>query len=109
METSQNLLLLAPRFRINGGGQADLLRENMDFRLVLTLEGSEGKLDEGVLGLTSIPVRVSGPIREPTVAPDMDAVLRGLGLSGGKVVGDALKGVGSGLNKGVKGIKRLFQ
>ncbi len=109
VETTRDLLLLAPRFKVTGGGQSDLVREDMDFRLLVTLEGSEGKFDEGVLGLSSFPVRVSGPIRSPTVAPDMDSVLRSLGLQGGKAVEETLKGIGSGLNKGVEGLKRLFQ
>jgi AsmA protein len=39
----------------------------------------------------------------------MEAVLRGLGLQGGKALEETIKGVGSGLNKGVEGLKRLFQ
>jgi len=109
VETTRDLLLLAPRFRVTGGGQADLVRESMDYRLMLILEGSEGTFDEGALGISSIPVRVSGPFRGPKVAPDAEAVLRSLGLQGGKALQDTLKGVGSGLNKGVEGLKRLFQ
>ncbi len=109
VETSRDLLLLAPRFRVTGGGQTDLVRMDMDYRLTLHLDGSEGAFDEGALGLRSFPVRVSGPVREPTVTPDTDAVLRSLGLSGSRAVGDALKGVGSGLNKGLEGLKQLFQ
>lgn len=102
VDSSRDLLMLAPRFRITGGGQADLVREDMDYRLTLHLHGSEGAFDEGALGLSSFPVRVSGPIRQPTVTPDMTAVLRGLGLSGGRAIGDTLKGVGESL-------KQLFQ
>jgi AsmA protein len=109
LETTSDLLLLAPRFRVTGEGQADLVRESMDYRLVLHLEGSEGRFDEGALGISRIPVRVSGPFRGPKVAPDMEAVLRGLGLQGGKALEETIKGVGSGLNKGVEGLKRLFQ
>ena len=109
VETTRDLLLQAPRFRVTGDGQADLVRENLDYRLVLHLEGSEGRFDEGALGISSIPVRVSGPFRGPKVAPDAEAVLRGLGLQGGKALEETIKGVGSGLNKGVEGLKRLFQ
>lgn len=109
LETSNDLLLLAPRFKVTGAGRSDLVREDMDFRLLLTLEGSEGKFDEGALGLSSFPVRVSGPIRSPVITPDMDSILRSLGLQGGRAVQDTLKGIGSGLNKGVEGLKRLFQ
>jgi len=109
VETSRDVLLLAPRFRVTGGGQTDLVRMDMDYRLMLHLDGSEGAFDEGTLGLRSFPVRVTGPVREPTITPDTNAVLRGLGLSGSRAVGDALKGVGSGLNKGLEGLKQLFQ
>ncbi|WP_028575954.1 AsmA family protein [Desulfomicrobium escambiense] len=109
VETSRDLLLLAPRFRITGGGQTDLVPMVMDYRLTLHLDGSEGAFDEGALGLRSFPVRVSGPVHEPTIAPDTNAVLRSLGLSGSRAVGDAIKGVGSGLNKGLEGLKQLFK
>jgi AsmA protein len=109
VETSRDLLLLAPRFRVTGGGQTDLVRMDTDYRLTLHLDGSEGAFDEGALGLRNFPVRVSGPVREPTITPDTEAVLRGLGLSGSRAVGDAIKGVGSGLNKGLEGLKRFFE
>jgi len=109
VETTPDLFLLAPRFRITGNGQTDLVREVLDFRLVIELEGSQGRLDEGALGISSVPVRASGPVREPTISPDMDVILRSLGLSGGQAVQDVLKGVGSGLNKGVEGLKNLFK
>jgi len=107
VETSRDLLLVAPRFRINGAGQADLVRESLDYKLVITLEGSEGAFDEGVLGISNVPVRVSGPMRQPTITPDVEAVLRSLGL-GGKVVRDVLKGVGTGLGNGLEGLKNIF-
>lgn len=109
LETTNDLLLLAPRFRVTGAGQTDLVREDMDYRLTIVLEGSQGRFEEAPLGLSRVPVRVTGPIREPTIIPDMEAVVRGLGVRGGQAVQDTLKGVGSGLNKGVEGLKRLFQ
>jgi AsmA protein len=109
VETTPDLFLLAPRFRVTGNGQTDLVREVLDFRLLIELAGSQGQFDEGALGLNSVPVRISGPVREPTISPDMDAVLRALGLRGGQAVQDVLKGVGSGLNKGVEGLKNLFK
>jgi AsmA protein len=109
VETTPDLFLLAPRFRVTGNGQTDLVREVLDFRLLIELAGSQGQFDEGTLGLNSVPVRISGPVREPTISPDMDAVLRDLGLRGGQAVQDVLKGVGSGLNKGVEGLKNLFK
>ncbi len=108
VERTSDLFLLAPRFRVTGNGQTDLVREVLDFRLLIELAGSEGKFDEGSLGLNSVPVRINGPVRQPTISPDMEAVLRALGLRGGQAVEDVLKGVGSGLNKGVEGLKNLF-
>jgi AsmA protein len=109
VETTPDLFLLAPRFRVTGNGQTDLVREVLDFRLLIELAGSQGQFDEGTLGLNSVPVRISGPVREPTISPDMEAVLRDLGLRGGQAVQDVLKGVGSGLNKGVEGLKNIFK
>lgn len=109
VETTSDLLLLAPRFRVTGNGQTDLVREVLDFRLLIELAGSEGEFDEGSLGLNSVPVRISGPVRQPTISPDMEAVLRDLGLRGGQAVQEVIKGVGSGLNKGVEGLKNLFK
>lgn len=109
VEKTPDLYLLAPRFRVTGNGQTDLVREVLDFKLLIELAGSEGRFDEGALGLGSVPIRVSGPVREPVISPDMDAVLRDLGLRGGQAVQDVLKGVGSGVNKGVEGLKNLFK
>lgn len=109
VETTSDLLLLAPRFRVTGSGQTDLVREVLDFSLLIALEGSQGQFEEATLGLRSVPVRVSGPVREPTISPDMNAVLRGLGLRGGQAVQDVLRGVGSGVNRGVEGLKNLFK
>lgn len=109
VETTPDLLLLAPRFRVTGSGQTDLVREVLDFSLVIALAGSQGEFEEATLGLRSVPVRVSGPVREPTISPDMNAVLRGLGLRGGQAVQDVMRGVGSGVNRGVEGLKNLFK
>jgi AsmA protein len=109
VETTPDLLLLAPRFRVTGSGQTDLVREILDFSLLIALEGSQGQFEEATLGLRSVPVRVSGPVREPTISPDMNSVLRGLGLRGGQAVQDVMRGVGSGVNKGVEGLKNLFK
>jgi AsmA protein len=109
VETTPDLLLLAPRFRITGSGQTDLVREVLDFSLLIELEGTQGQFEEATLGLRGVPVRVSGPVREPTFSPDMTAVLQGLGLRGGQAVQDVLRGVGSGVNKGVEGLKNLFK
>lgn len=109
VETTSDLFLLAPRFRVTGNGQTDLVREVLDFRLLIELAGSEGNFDEGSLGLNSVPVRISGPVRQPTISPDMEKVLRDLGLRGGQAVQEVIKGVGSGLNKGVEGLKNLFK
>ena len=73
------------------------------------LEGTQGKFENGIFALSHVPVRVSGPLRQPVVSADTAAILKGLGLSGGQTVQDIFEGVGSGLNKGVEGLKRLFE
>jgi len=109
VETTSDLLLLAPRFKVTGSGKTDLVRENLDFSLVIALEGSQGKFEDGALGLASVPVRVSGPLRKPVVSVDTAFLMRGLGIRGGQAIKDALEGVGSGVNKGAQGLIRLFE
>ena len=85
------------------------MREILDFNLLITLEGTQGKFENGIFALSRVPVRVSGPLRQPVVSADTAAILKGLGLSGGQTVQDIFEGVGSGLNKCVEGLKRLFE
>ncbi len=109
VETTRDFLFLAERFRITASGQADLVSESLDYKGILTLEGSEGKFEEGLPGLNSLPVRVTGTIGQPSVNVDFGGLVRALKARGGQVVQDVLKGVGSGLDRGIEGLRRLFE
>lgn len=102
VETTHSLLLATPRLRITGNGWADLVHVTMDYGLTLHLQGSQGRFDEGLLGINSFPVRVSGPIDQPTITPDLGGVLRSLGSTGTQGLEKTLKGIHGGL-------KQLFQ
>lgn len=106
VEESRNLLLQAPRFRMDGAGRADLIRETLDYHVVITLQGTQGRFEETMPGLHRIPLKISGPFSGPVVSVDTPALLRGLGTQGGRTVQDTLRGLGSGLNQGAQGILR---
>lgn len=86
-----------------------MVSESLDYKGILTLEGSEGKFEEGLPGLNSLPVRVTGTIGQPSVNVDFGGLVRALKARGGRVVQDVLKGVGSGLDRGIEGLRRLFE
>lgn len=109
VQRTSDLLLLAPRFTVTGSGQANLVREHLDFNLMVALDGTDGKFEDGALGLQKVPLRVSGPFRNPSVEADTMVLIKALGLRGGKAVQGVLEGVGSGLNEGAKGLKKIFQ
>lgn len=109
IETTRNFFFLAPRFKLTGGGWTHLKTQAVDFNAILTLAGSEGAFEEGAFGLKSLPVHVTGTLREPEVSVDFAGLVRGLGARGGQTVKDALEGIGSGVNRGVQGLKNLFE
>ncbi len=109
VETTRNFLFLAPRFRVTGGGQTHVMSQRVDFKAVLVLEGSEGPFEEGALGLKSLPVHVTGTLRKPEVGVDFAGLVQGLGTRGGQTVKDAVDGIGSGLDRGVRGLKGIFE
>ena len=70
--TSQNddLLLDGPKLRATGRGTADLAREVLDYRLLVTV--ADGADRRG----TSVPVLVSGPFADPSYKVDFSALLK---------------------------------
>lgn len=109
VETTRDFLFLAPRFKVTGGGRTFLRTQEVDFDAVLTLAGSAGAFEEGAFGLKTVPVHVSGTVRDPKVSLDFAGLLRGMGAKGGRAVKDALEGIGSGVNRGVQGLKNIFE
>ncbi len=74
---TDNLLMLSPLVRLNSVGVANLPRRTVDFRInpkiVASLEGQGGAED---LSGIEIPFMVTGSFDNPTITPDLAAVLR---------------------------------
>ncbi len=106
-----DLRLLAPLLRVQGAGDVNLPKRTVDYkttpRLVASLQGQAGAEDKSGF---SVPIAITGPWENPSIQPDMAALLRdgaldkakgilgggagGAGGAGG--IGDALKGITGG-------------
>ena len=69
--------LLSPLLRVGANGQADLVAEQLDFRVepsfVATIKGQgDTEAREGIM----VPVLVSGSFQNPQFAPDLKAIAR---------------------------------
>ena len=75
---NDDLAAKSPLLRVSGRGQADLVREQMDYLIsaavVGTLEGQDGKALTELKGLT-IPVHISGPFSSLSYRPDINAMI----------------------------------
>ncbi len=75
---SDDLMMLSPLLRVTGKGQADLVRETIDFlvkpTVVGTLEGQGGQELEELSGIP-IPVKFSGNLYAPDIGIDIMAAI----------------------------------
>ncbi|MDJ0741433.1 MAG: AsmA family protein [Gammaproteobacteria bacterium] len=75
---NQDLTAKSPLLRVEGKGEVDLPRDTIDYlvvtELVGTLEGQGGKSGSELSGVP-IPVRVTGPLTDPSYRPDLEAAL----------------------------------
>ena len=78
--STENLLIKAPVFRVNGRGWVDLPAASLDLEadvaVVGTLEGQGGAPLDRLEGVV-IPLTVSGALAEPDYALDVQALLQG--------------------------------
>jgi len=76
--TNDNFDARSPLLRVQGAGNANLVKESMDYRvrvaIVGTLEGQGGEALQDLKGLT-IPLRVHGTFAEPRFRVELDKVL----------------------------------
>jgi AsmA protein len=76
---NDDLRASSPYLRLGGSGEADLVREEIDYRLrariVDTSRGQGGAGLEDVKGI-DIPIRISGALAKPEIGIDADAVAR---------------------------------
>lgn len=75
---NDDLSLRSPLLRVSGEGSANLVSEQIDYRirasLVGTLEG-QGGADRDVLRGVTVPIRVGGSFGRPTYALDVEALI----------------------------------
>ncbi len=75
---NDDLQAKSPLLRIEGKGEVDLPKDTIDYlvvtEIVSSLEGQGGK-GRGDLSGIPIPVRVSGPLTNPSYRPDLEAAL----------------------------------
>ncbi|PWG60992.1 AsmA family protein [Spiribacter halobius] len=76
---SDDLALDSPLLRVRGSGSANLVRQEVDYRLTVnvvgSLEGQGGASLEQLRGVP-IPLRISGPLTAPEVGVDIAGALR---------------------------------
>lgn len=76
--TNNDLSAKSPLLRINGKGQVNLPADTVDYlvttTLVGSLEGQGGKGGDELSGIP-IPVRVKGPLTNPSYSPDLSAAV----------------------------------
>lgn len=106
LKTTQDLFLLAPRFQMRGKGQVDFGKEQLNLNILIALNGAEGKFEEGILGVASLPLTVTGSFSEPEMSMDTGSLLQALGEKSGRTVLDGVEKLGSGVVKGVQGVFR---
>ncbi|TKB48395.1 AsmA family protein [Ferrimonas sediminicola] len=77
--TTPDLNLASPLLRVQGQGQANLVSQEMDYgmevSIVGSLEGQGGQSLEKLKGLT-IPLRIGGSFTDPSFHVDMDELLK---------------------------------
>ena len=113
--STANTALISPLIRLKASGNADLLKELLDFRLepklVGTLKGQGDNKDRSGL---MVPVLVSGSFSSPKFRPDLEGMLKqeiGKSLPGiqDKVLGtDSKKEESRSVEEQIKGILKGF-
>jgi AsmA protein len=75
--TNEDFRAVIPGIRVTGGGQVDLAKEEIDYEVIAAVQKGK-KADEVGLGEISgenIPVRISGSLADPSIRPDLSAVI----------------------------------
>jgi len=78
---NKDLMAKSPFLRVDGKGQANLVKEQLDYKLTTTIVKSmEGQGSEDIKDLLGVPVpvKISGPFAKPKVQPDMDELAKRL-------------------------------
>ena len=74
---NSDLQLRGPLLRLTGGGEVNIVKENLDYvvrpKLVASLEGQGGQQSD-LQGL-EVPVRIKGPWKTPRISPDIEGIV----------------------------------
>ncbi|MGI9380747.1 MAG: AsmA-like C-terminal region-containing protein, partial [Methyloligellaceae bacterium] len=74
---NSDLQLTGPLMRLTGGGEVNIVKENLDYvvrpKLVASLEG-QGAQQSDLQGL-EVPVRIKGPWKKPRISPDIEGIV----------------------------------
>ncbi len=76
---NRNLDLKSPLVRVEGGGEANLLKQTLDYQLTVKVVGSlqgQGGAELDQLRGVPIPLRISGPLDDPSIGLDLAAALK---------------------------------
>lgn len=110
LASSRDVAMRAPLFHVDGGGQAHLVRETLDFQLLITVRRSSGQENDLLALLRSVPLRVTGTFSHPQVVLDVPSLLWNMGKDGGTGALEVIEDVGSGINEGArKFLRGLFR
>jgi len=107
--TNNDLKAKSPLLRVDGKGKVNLHKDTIDYTvtttLVDTLEGQGGKEADKLTGVP-IPVRIKGPLSDPSYSPDLseaakakvqekvqEEIQKKVGEQAGDILGDKLKGL----------------
>jgi len=78
---NRDLIAKSPFLRVDGNGQANLIKERLNYKLTTTIvksmEGQGANDMEDLVGVP-VPVKISGPFAKPKVQPDMDELAKRL-------------------------------
>jgi AsmA protein len=75
--TNEDFRAVVPGIRVSGGGKVDLGQQAIDYEVVAAVQKGK-KADNVGLGEISgekIPVRIKGPLDDPSIRPDLTAVI----------------------------------
>ncbi len=79
--TNKDLYMASPVLRVKGEGRVDLVKEQIDYRLMAkivgTLKGQGGESMEELKGIP-IPVHITGPLSDPRPQVDAEALVKAL-------------------------------
>lgn len=112
LATNTDLLVKSPFIRVEGEGQVNLPKDTVDYlakaKLVASGEGQGGKEASDVIGIW-VPIRIKGPLNDPSIGVSVIEFLKMLGGGAIKGVTGLVEGGAEGVKKGVEGLGKSIE